>query len=129
MSEPIVFVSHSRVKEGKLEGLRDFLRAGATGLEAEKPGTVAFLVYIDDEVSELSIVHVFPDPDAMDLHLQGVDERSGAADDFIETQAYEIFGTPSATVLETMRRFASSESVQLSVRPNHLGGYLRPLAG
>jgi hypothetical protein len=129
MSEPIVFISHSTVKNGKLEDLKDFLRAGATVLEVEKPGTVAFLAYADEAGSELSIVHVFPDADAMDLHLQGVDERSGAADEFIQAQAYEIYGTPSATVLETMRRFASSESVQLSVQPNHLGGYLRPLAG
>ena len=84
MSEPIVFISHSTVKDGKLEDLKDFLRAGATVLEDEKPGTVAFLAYANEEGSQLSIVHVFPDADAMDLHLQGVDERAGAADEFIE---------------------------------------------
>jgi quinol monooxygenase YgiN len=129
MSEPIVFISHSTVKEGRLEDLKDFLRAGATVLQAEKPGTVAFLAYIDDEGSELSIVHVFPDADAMDLHLQGVDERAGAADEFIQTQGYEIYGIPSETVLATMRRYASSEGVPLTVRPDKAGGYLRPLAG
>ena len=129
MSEPIVFISHSTVKEGRLEDLKDFLRAGATVLEAEKPGTVAFLAYANEEGSQLSIVHVFPDADAMDLHLQGVDERAGAADEFIQTQGYEIYGTPSETVLETMRRFASTEGVSLTVRPDKAGGYLRPLAG
>ena len=129
MSEPIVFISHSTVKDGKLGDLKDFLRAGATVLEDEKPGTVAFLAYADEAGSELSVVHVFPDADAMDLHLQGVDERAGAADEFIETQAYEIYGTPSPTVLETMRRFASTEGVSLTVRADHAGGYLRPLAG
>jgi len=129
MSEPIVFISHSTVKDGQLEDLKDFLRAGTTVLEAEKPGTVAFLAYLGEEGSELSIVHVFPDADAMDLHLQGVDERAGAADEFIQTQGYEIYGTPSETVLATMRRYASSEGVPLTVRPDHAGGYLRPLAG
>jgi len=129
MSEPIVFISHSTVKEGRLEDLKDFLRAGATVLEAEKPGTVAFLAYANEEGSQLSIVHVFPDADAMDLHLQGVDERAGAADEFIQTQGYEIYGAPSETVLETMRRFASTEGVSLTVRPDKAGGYLRPLAG
>jgi hypothetical protein len=74
-------------------------------------------------------VHVFPDADAMDLHLQGVDERAGAADEFIQTQGYEIYGAPIETVLETMRRFASTEGVPLTVRADHAGGYLRPLAG
>jgi len=129
MSEPIVFISHSTVKEGRLEDLKDFLRAGATVLEDEKPGTVAFLAYANEEGSQLSVVHVFPDADAMDLHLQGVDDRAGAADEFIQTQGYEIYGVPSETVLETMRRFASTEGVPLTVRADHAGGYLRPLAG
>jgi hypothetical protein len=129
MSEPIVFISHSTVKDGKLEDLKDFLRTGATVLEVEKPGTVAFLAYADEAGSELSIVHVFPDAGAMELHLQGVDERAGAADEFIETQAYEIYGTPSPAVLETMRRFANTEGVSLTVRADNAGGYLRPLAG
>ncbi len=129
MSEPIVFISHSTVKEGRLEDLKDFLRAGATILDAEKPGTVAFLAYANEEGSQLSVVHVFPDADAMDLHLQGVDDRAGAADEFIQTQEYEIYGATSETVLETMRRFASTEGVPLTVRPDYAGGYLRPNAG
>jgi quinol monooxygenase YgiN len=129
MSEPIVFVSHNEVKEGMLAGLRDFLRAGARVLRAEKPGTVAFLGYVDDTGSELSIVHVFPDADAMDRHLQGVDERAGAASEYFDTKGYEIYGSPSQPVLEATRRFASSEGVPLTVRPDHVGGFLRPSTG
>lgn len=126
MPEPIVFVSRSRVKNGQLAGFREFLREGARALDAEKPGTVMFLAYLDASGTEASIVHAFPDADAMDAHLQGVDERSGAADAFIETTGYEIYGTPSPQVLGAMQRFATSEGVPLAISPAYVGGYLRP---
>jgi hypothetical protein len=125
MSDPIVFVSHSRVKDGQLEGFRDFLREGARALDADKPGTVLFLAYLDASGTETAIVHAFPDADAMDAHLEGVAERSGAADAFIETTGYEIYGTPNAQVLEAMQGFAASEGVPLAIRPAYVGGYLR----
>ena len=129
MPEPIVFVSRSRVKDGQLEGFREFVRDGARALDVEKPGTVLFLVYLDASGTEASIVHAFPDADAMDAHLQGVDERSGAADAFIETTGYEIYGTPSPRVLEAMQGFAAAEGVPLSIIPAYIGGYLRPGPG
>jgi quinol monooxygenase YgiN len=125
MSEPIVFVSHSRLKDGQLEGFREFLREGARALERDKPGTVVFLAYADVSGTEATIVHAFPDAAAMDAHLEGVEERAGAADTFIETTGYEIYGAPSPQVLEAMRQFATSEGVPLAIRPDHLGGYLR----
>jgi hypothetical protein len=124
MSGPIVFISHNRVKEGKLDGFKGFFRTGARSIEEDKPGTVVFLAYADPDGTEVDIVHVFPDADAMDRHMEGVAERVGASDEFIEGTGVEIYGTPSERVLQMMRAFASPEA-PLSVSPEHLGGYLR----
>jgi hypothetical protein len=45
MSEPIVFISHSRVKQGKLEAFKDLARETIPLIERGKPGTVVFLGY------------------------------------------------------------------------------------
>lgn len=129
MSEPIVFISHNAVKEGKLDGFREAFRDVATAMDAEKPGTVAFLAYADEDGGEISVVHIFPDAEAMGLHLQGVQERMGVAMEFIETKGYEIYGAPSEPLLEAMRGFANAEGVPLSVQTDHVGGYLRTRAG
>lgn len=126
MPGPIVFISHNAVKDGKLEGFRDAFGQVVQALDAEKPGTVVFLAFAADDGSEISIVHVFPDADAMGQHLQGVQERTGTAVEFIQTKGYEIYGSPSEPVLEAMRRFADAEGVPLHVRGDHIGGYLRP---
>jgi quinol monooxygenase YgiN len=129
LSEPIVFISHSAVREGKLDGFREAFREVATAMDAEKPGTVVFLAYADEDGGEISVVHIFPDAEAMGVHLQGVQQRMSVAMEFIETKGYEIYGTPSEPVLEAMRGFADAEGVSLSVQTDYVGGYLRTRAG
>lgn len=124
-AEPIVFISHSHVKPGKLEPLHAFLLEGTAALQAGKPKTRAFLAYLDDQETTLTIVHVFGDPAAMAAHIEGADERSQAASEFIETTAIDIYGAPPEPILAAMRRNSGS-TVALDVRPNYLGGFLRP---
>jgi len=86
MSAPIVFVSHNAVKQGKLEGFRDAFADVARALDAEKPGTVVFLAFANEDGTQVSVVHVFPDAAAMGAHLEGVEERMGVAAGYIETK-------------------------------------------
>jgi quinol monooxygenase YgiN len=126
MSGPIVFISHNTVKDGKLEGFREAFGEVSVALEAERPGTIVYLAFADEDGSRVSVVHVFPDASAMGRHLQGVQERMAKAVGFIETTGYEIYGAPSEPVLEAMHGFAQSEDVALQVQPDHVGGYVRP---
>ena len=78
MSAPVVFISHFAVKEGKLDDLRRLSAEVETQLRADKPGTVAYLMYLDEEGTRFTVAHCFPDADAMDRHFEGSDERSAA---------------------------------------------------
>jgi len=124
MTQPIVFISHSSINGGDVEAFRRFIGRGAPALEADKPGTVAFLAYVAEDGSEATIVHMFPNADAMNAHLEGVQERSAEADAFIRTKAYEIYGSPDPRVVQMMRAFAERSGVPLTVRPGFAGGYL-----
>ena len=122
MTDPIVFISHSRVKEGMLGALEEFTREMFPVLEAEKPGTVLHVGYVDGDGTKVHFVHVFPDAEAMEMHMLGVAERSGRADEFIDTYGFEIYGTPSADTLAMLRQ---APGVDVVLRPGGLGGYLR----
>lgn len=129
MSGPIVFISRNRVKARKLEEFERFFRATVEPLRADKPGTVAFLAYLSDDGSEVSIVHVFPDADAMDSHMQGAAERAKAGYELIESAGIEVYGTPSEGVVQMIERIAGS-GLPVNLRSRQLGGYLRlPAAG
>ena len=124
MSEPIVFVSNQRIKEGKLEGYKQHYLQVAEFTKANKPGTVAHLAYVSEDGTEASVVHLFPDAESMERHMQGIGEVAKASLEFMEVVSFEIYGRPSDAVLETMTR-AGGSGVTLKIRPQPIGGYIR----
>ena len=126
MTDAIAFISHFRIKPGKLDEVRAAIPAGANQFAAAKPRTAAFLAYLDEKGERLSIVHLFPDAAAMDLHFEGGADRSKAAYELFEPVGWEIYGTPSAAARETIERDAADAGVPLTIEPDSLGGFLRP---
>jgi hypothetical protein len=126
MSEPIIFISNQRVKEGKLEEYKLYYRQVAEQTKANKPGTVAHLAYLNEAGSELSIIHIFPD--AMELHMKGVDELAKKAYEYVEILSFEIYGKPADTVLERMMQIVGSR-IALNIKPQLIGGYIRVSSG
>ncbi len=124
MTEPVVFISRFRVKDGKAEEFKRFFLEGAKALETEKPGTLAFLCYLSGDSAHAAIIHIFPDAESMDLHVEGAEERAKAAYEFIEPAGVELHGNPSEAVLGIFRGMADA-GVPLLLQPNFLGGFLR----
>jgi hypothetical protein len=129
MSEPVVFISHFGIKEGKLDDLRRHSADVLAQLREDKPRTVLFLAYLDEQGTEVSFLHAFPDAESMDLHFEGVNERVAAAYEYLEPRGWEIYGRPNEKALEMMRQSAAAAGVTLTVLPDHLGGFLRLQAG
>jgi hypothetical protein len=125
MAEPIAFISHFRIKKGKTAAVRTMFAAGATQLEVAKPRTAAFLGYMNERGTQLTIVHLFPDAEAMDLHFEGADARSQAAYELFVPAGWEIYGAPSAAALALIKRQAAEAGVPLTLGPTALGGFTR----
>ena len=124
MSQPIVFISHFKVKEGKLGALKQFAKAMTEQIQADKPGTVAFLQYLNEEGTEQSVIHVFPDAEAMDRHSEGVAERARDALEFIVLTHREVYGLPNDNALASLRPPEGS-GITLTFMPHSMGGYIR----
>lgn len=125
MSEPVVFISHFAIREGTLGDLRRLSEEVIEHLRQDKPRTVVYLAYLDDEGTEVSFLHAFPDAESMDLHFDGADERAKAAYQYLEPRGWEIYGRPSDNAMGSMREAATGAGVPLTVLPDHLGGFLR----
>ncbi len=122
MSDPIVFISHSHVKDGQLEAFRETSLEMLPRMEANKPGTVLHYGYTSEDESEVSFVHVFPDADAVDAHFVGAGDRARTASDYIETYRFEVYGTPNEQALAML---GQAPGVDLVVHPTGFGGYMR----
>ncbi len=124
MSEPIVFISHFKVREGKIDGLKQLHQRVVEQIKTDKPGTVVFLHYLNEEGTEYSVIHVFPNAEAMDRHTEGAGERAKAALEFIEPARREIYGMPNDQVL-AMLRPPDESGITFNHVPQSIGGYIR----
>ncbi len=125
MAQPIVFISHFSIKPGKADDLKLLARDVATRLEAEKPKTLIYLTYLDDNRAHATFVHLFADAAAMDLHFEGSQERSKAAFELMTPIGWEVYGEPSDEALGTMRQAATSAGVPLTIQPAYMAGFVR----
>ena len=103
---PIVFISRSRIRPGKLDGLR------------------SFLAFVDESSMTLTIVHLFANTAGFAAHVEGADDRSAAAATFIEPLAMEIHGAPDPGTIAAIRSGLPSD-VTLLIGTDYLGGFLR----
>jgi hypothetical protein len=125
MSEPVMFISHFRIKEGMLGAVKELQRVVTPKLEGDKPRTLAFLAYLSEESTEIAFVHLFADADSMDAHFEGAQERAKTAYELIEPQGWDVYGSPSSQALESLRKGAASAGVALNVQPIFMAGFLR----
>ena len=128
MEGPIVFISRNRILQGMLDNFIKHYYASIPVTEANKPGTAAQLGYINEDSTEVTIVRIFPNAEALDEQLRGADERSKAVYQFIEPTGIEIYGQPGTYALGMMRKVAGS-GIPLSISPNFTGGFLRSKLG
>jgi hypothetical protein len=129
MADPVVFISHSRIREGKLEELREQFRRSIGLIESAKPRTVFFHAFMDEDGGAVEIVHVFPDAAAMDLHMEGAAERAKAAWELMAPRGFRIYGAPSEGTLSQLRSMAEAQGIDLHVAPAHVGGFARLMPG
>ena len=124
MSEPIVFVSRNKIREGKVGEFRRHYQDSIQPIFDGKADTHAQLGYENEEGTEFTVIRVFPNADALDQQIQDADERSKKTYDYIEPTAIEIFGMPNPATLEKMKKIAGTE-INVSISPNYSGGFIR----
>lgn len=124
MAEPIIFISRNRIKEGKAADFRRHYLDSVPHTSAEKPGTLAQLTYENEDATEVTVIRLFPDADALDLQLQGASDRSKKTYEFIEPVSIEIFGDPNPSTVERMKKIAGS-GIIVQISPRYLGGFIR----
>ena len=128
MSRPIIFIAHQRIKEGKSEEYKKYYQEVAEWMEANRPHTSAHLAYVSENGAEASVVHIFPDADAMEKHMQGLGDLGMKAFTLMEIVGFDVYGTPSKMVLESMLKMVGP-GAKVNLKPQPAGGYIRLRSG
>lgn len=125
MTAPFIFINMYAIKEGRLEGFRNFLQETLKVLEVNAPRILAVSAYLNEEGTEVAIVQAHQDAASIRDYWQTLHRHSGRAlEEYVEPAGVQIFGAPGDLALTRTRHFADSGATA-SVMPESLGGFTR----
>ena len=70
MSEPIVYIDRSDVREGKLGELKAAIEELVNFVESNEARAIAYSVYLNEDGSQMTVVQVHPDSASLEFHME-----------------------------------------------------------
>jgi hypothetical protein len=126
MSQPLVYVDRSKVRDGALVELKAAIAELAGFVREQAPQLLAYGVYFCDDYTEMTVVHVHPDAASLDGYLDLAGSRFARFGDLLTLSSIHLYGEPTAEALgqlhEKMRLLGSGEVVVHAP----LAGFSRP---
>ena len=95
----IVYVDTSDVREGALDELKPAMKELADFVEANEPRIIAYNVYLSDDGTRMSVVHVHPDSDSLEYHMEVAGPVFRKFAGLVTLSSIHIYGDPSETAL------------------------------
>jgi hypothetical protein len=99
MSDAIVYVDTSDVREGALEELKVGMKRLADFVAANEPRLVAYNVYFSADGSTMTVVHVHPDSASLEHHLEVAGPIFRELAELVTLSSIHIYGEPSEKAL------------------------------
>jgi hypothetical protein len=96
MSQPLVYIDTSEVRDGALEELRVAIRELAEFVEENEPQLVSYDVYFSDDGTQMTVIHVHTDPASLDDHMDVAGPRFGRFADLVKLRSTHIYGASRA---------------------------------
>jgi hypothetical protein len=122
MSGPIVYVDHSEIVEGRLGELTRRMNGLVELVESNEPRLLAYSVYLNQDRTEITVVHVHRDVASMVTHFQVAGPAFRAFVDLVRLQSIDVYGDASDEVVEQLRAKARLlGNAIVSVHPFHAG--------
>jgi hypothetical protein len=131
MSDPVVYLSTWRIKEGKFRDYQRFYAQLVKIVDENEPGVSAFLAFTNEDQTELTNVHVFPDSATLDRHMAVIGEKMGllpgdltAVMQHMEPVGVQVYGVPTGKAAELDKGMMDS-GVPFTGKARYLGGFAR----
>jgi hypothetical protein len=106
MSDAIVYVDTSEVREGALEELKTGMKELVDFIAANEPRLLAYNVYFSDDGTGMTVVHVHTDSASLEHHLEVAGPVFRRFVDLVTLSSIHIYGEPSAKVLKQVHEKA-----------------------
>jgi hypothetical protein len=122
VSDLIVSIDCSEVRNGKLEDLRLGMKALVDFVEANEMRPLSYEVFFSDDGTRMTVLQVHPDSASMEFHMSVAGAQFAKVRDLLTLSAIDIYGTASEALLDQMRQKAQLlGGAALAVHDLHAG--------
>jgi hypothetical protein len=106
MSDPIIYIDHSDVREGKLEELKAALKDLAGFVETSEPKILAYHVYFNEDESQVHVLHVHHDAASLAFHMEVGGPAFTPFVELVHMRSIDIYGRVGDDLMEPLRQKA-----------------------
>jgi hypothetical protein len=106
MSQPIVYVDTSEVRDGRLKELKVAMDDLTEFVEANEPRLLAYNVYFSDDGARMTVLHINPDSASLEFHMKVAGPKFPPIGEFINMLAIDVYGHPDDALVDRLRQKA-----------------------
>ena len=106
MSQPIVYLDTSEVRDGRLTELKAAMNDLAEFVQANEPRLLAYNVYFTDDGARMTVLHINPDSAALEFHMKMAGPKFPPIGEFINMLAIDVYGRPDDALVNRLRQKA-----------------------
>lgn len=125
MSEPIIYIDSSEVREGKLEQLKPAMEELARFVEANEPRIIAYNVYLTGDGSRMTVMHIHSDSASLEYHMTVAGPLFPRFAEFIRLLRIDVYGKPTDKLMAQLREKARVLGAEVVAVHGHHAGFAR----
>jgi len=125
MSQPIVYIDTSAIREGKLGELEVAMKDLAAFVEANVPRLISYGFFLDEIRAQMTVVAVHPDSASLEFHMDVGGAEFRKFRDLINLSRIEVYGRVSDAVLERLHQKARTLGTGIVAVHEFYAGFTR----
>jgi hypothetical protein len=90
------------VREGALEELKRGIKRLVEFVDANEPRLIAYDVYLNDDGSQMTVVHLHPDSASLEHHMDVAGPLFRSLADLVTLTSIRVYGEPSEKALRQL---------------------------
>jgi hypothetical protein len=106
LPEPIVYIDHSEILDGKLEELKEAINGLVEFVDVHEPQLLSYGFFINEDAGRMTVVAVHPDSASLEFHMEIAGPEFRKMAELIELTAIEVYGRPSNKALNQLQHKA-----------------------
>lgn len=108
MSEVIVYVDQSAVRDGRLDELKAAMTDLVKFVDANEPDIQSYDVYFSEDDTRMTVVHTHADSASLAHHMEVAGPEFPPIGEFIDLEAIDVYGRPSEELVDQLEEKAST---------------------